>query len=488
MTNIEVGRLFSASWCEAMVERLSASGFAAATPDYPTSYRTNERWVRDDPELAAQVFARARPHLPPSIVDEAGVRWRLVGLNPRMRACRYGAGQWFGVHRDGVHWASARERSWLSVLVYLDDGFVGGDTRVFADRRAETVVRRVVPERGKLAVFDHTLWHDGAPIDAGTKHVLRTDVMYARDDEIADGHLGYVWSLAALSDGVVASGGRDRSIRLWRDGACVGAAADAHAGSVSCLAAQGDGLVSGSRDRTVAWWRRTGEGLVRTRAVEAHAGAVLSVASGAAGEGASWREVAAGEGASREVVSAGADGALVWHRDAAPPLRLDAHQGWAWGVSALGEGRFASVGDDGRLVIAARGRALAAHVLPWGALRAVCAVGDGEVAVGALDGTIGVVRADDGAIVRAWRGHEGAVTALALVSRGRLASGGEDDRACLWALGQGRRLESRVHHDFVRAVCGLGARWVSAGYDGAVRFGEAPRPAPRTPAAESVIW
>ena len=46
-----------------------------------------------------------------------------------------------------------------------------------------------------------------------------------------------------------------------------------------------------------------------------------------------------------------------------------------------------------------------------------------------------------------------------------------------------------VHmHDFVRAVCGLGSRWVSAGYDGAVRFGEAPRPVPRTPAAESVIW
>lgn len=495
MTKLEIDRAFTASWCGSVLDRLARSGFTAPTPEYPQSYRTNDRWVADDPALADEVLAAARPHLPATLVDEAGIRWRLSGLNPRMRACRYRAGQWFGPHRDGVHWQSARERSWLSVLVYLDDGFRGGDTRVFADRHGARVVRRIVPARGKLAIFDHTLWHDGAPVEAGTKHVLRTDVMYTRDGEAEDGHLGYVWSLAALADGGLASGGRDRSIRLWRGGRPAGVVRDAHAGSVTCLAAHPGGLISGSRDRTVSWWARGGDGLVRQRTVEAHAGAVLSVASD---------EV--------QVVSAGADGKLVWHDGATrTPRVLAAHDGWAWSVCSLrdglgGGGGFASVGDDGRLVLAAGGRVRAA-VEPLGPgrpLRAVCALADGlHVAVGALDGTIGIVRVADRGLVGRWVAHDGAVTALAPLLDGGVLSGGEDDGARRWSA-SGACLESRAHHDFVRAVCALEGGWASAGYDGVVRVGRStdlvrraaseraapgkpPAPVPRTRDVDSVI-
>jgi len=60
--------------------------------------------------------------------------------------------------------------SMLTFLLYLNDGYEGGDTQF----RWETVK----PESGMLLVFPHNQSHQGAEIAAGTKYVLRSDVMY----------------------------------------------------------------------------------------------------------------------------------------------------------------------------------------------------------------------------------------------------------------------------------------------------------------------
>jgi hypothetical protein len=445
MIKVELPGLFERPWCDRTAAWLDARGFTRADRDYPTSYRTNERWVADEPELAREVLERLAPHLPPEMVDASGARWRLAGLDERMRACRYLEGQWFGVHRDGVHWRNARERSFLSVLVYLDDGFEGGHTRFFADRSASEVTGVIVPAIGKAAFFDHLLWHDGAPVERGIKHVLRTDVMYRRDEGAADGHLGYVWALAA-SGTLLFSGGRDRTIRAWRDGVCVSVTERAHEASVTCLAAEGDILVSGSRDRSVARWRIEGDRLARIERVDAHDGAVLAVA------------IERGT-----ALSAGADGKIVVHGRTS----IAAHEGWAWGVVALEDDRWASVGDDRRLVVGSD-RVLAERTFD-APLRAVCRMGEGRLAVGALDGSLTIVRLGDLGTERVIAAHAGAVTCVAEVPGVGLTSGGEDDHARVW---QGdRAILERRHGDFVRAVCARGATLASAGYDGVVREG-----------------
>jgi hypothetical protein len=58
-------------------------------------------------------------------------------------------------------------------MIYLSDGFTGGGTE-FIDAAP------VVPRRGMAVAFDHFVRHRGAPVLAGTKYVLRTDVMYRR--------------------------------------------------------------------------------------------------------------------------------------------------------------------------------------------------------------------------------------------------------------------------------------------------------------------
>jgi prolyl 4-hydroxylase len=141
--------------------------------------RSNERVIFDDPSLAADLFARAAPFLPPAL-DGSG----LVGFNERFRFYRYGPGQTFKPHRDGAYHRFERlEQSHLTFMVYLNEGAAGGETRFFAGLeqafRGEPYLS-VRPATGAALVFVHRVWHEGAVVREGLKYVLRTDVMYGR--------------------------------------------------------------------------------------------------------------------------------------------------------------------------------------------------------------------------------------------------------------------------------------------------------------------
>ena len=130
-------------------------------------YRNNDRVLLDDTALASRLFERAQPYLPKSF-DE----WQLSGFNERMRFYRYRGGEYFRWHKDGTFARSADEESFLTFMIYLNEGFSGGNTQFQWDQ--------VVPRTGTALVFPHRHLHQGGAIASGTKYVLRTDVMYAR--------------------------------------------------------------------------------------------------------------------------------------------------------------------------------------------------------------------------------------------------------------------------------------------------------------------
>lgn len=131
--------------------------------------RNNTRVILDDPDRAAALWHKLAPFVP------AGDRgWHAVGLNERLRFYRYTPGQYFRWHRDGAFARDARERSFLTVMLYLSDDFTGGTTDF--DTRVDEL--RVAPVTGAALVFAHHLRHQGAPVERGVKLVLRTDVMY----------------------------------------------------------------------------------------------------------------------------------------------------------------------------------------------------------------------------------------------------------------------------------------------------------------------
>ena len=65
----------------------------------------------------------------------------------------------------------------ISMSLVLNDDFEGGAT-LYEDTTEAKRFAAVAPARGRVVLFEHDLWHSGAPVTAGTKLVLRTDVLF----------------------------------------------------------------------------------------------------------------------------------------------------------------------------------------------------------------------------------------------------------------------------------------------------------------------
>lgn len=135
--------------------------------------RDNLRVMHDDPALASKLFERARPYLP-----DRWMIWQVHGFNERFRFYRYDRAHKFDIHQDGCFRRSADEESLFTLMIYLNDGYLGGETN-FYDNQFR-LKHSIKPEKGKALVFWHYQLHEGSPLREGRKYVLRTDVMYRR--------------------------------------------------------------------------------------------------------------------------------------------------------------------------------------------------------------------------------------------------------------------------------------------------------------------
>lgn len=127
-----------------------------------------DRLAQFAPRLTAVYENGMRPQPSPKFPLETYVA---SGLNPRLRFYRYYPGQRFPRHFDIAYEVGETSRSFLTVIVYLNDDAVGGDT-IFAKHQ-------VSPRRGTALVFPHELQHQGGQVSAGVKWVLRSDIMYS---------------------------------------------------------------------------------------------------------------------------------------------------------------------------------------------------------------------------------------------------------------------------------------------------------------------
>jgi len=165
------------------------------------------------------VFERCRAHLPQRCERCADARGRdrgpgtLAGLNRRWRFYRYDAGGTYRPHLDGawpgsslrgpdtssgeedaeyVYDAFGDRLSRLTLLVYLNAEFDGGCTAFYsAEDDGALRVDAVEPRAGSVLLFPHgdalgSLVHEGATVTAGSKYVIRTEVLYKWDCRFRD--------------------------------------------------------------------------------------------------------------------------------------------------------------------------------------------------------------------------------------------------------------------------------------------------------------
>jgi hypothetical protein len=119
---------------------------------------------------AATLFDAIRNHLPETI--EGLSLSRIPG--ERVLLLRYAPGDRFMIHRDAPYVPDDRSRSLLSLMVYLNDGYTGGETSFPDD---DVVIR---PQAGMALAFRHEVRHEGLEVVSGEKYALHTFVMYER--------------------------------------------------------------------------------------------------------------------------------------------------------------------------------------------------------------------------------------------------------------------------------------------------------------------
>ncbi|WP_199326312.1 2OG-Fe(II) oxygenase [Nostoc parmelioides] len=143
--------------------------------------RNNERVILDDNQRAFDLWQRVSDHIPKTIG-----RWQAIGLNERFRFYRYDPGQRFAIHHDGSYRRPNGEESLLTFMIYLNEGFEGGETRFHLSPRYYEKCPNitVVPVTGMALCFVHDVVHEGVAVVQGRKYVLRSDVMYRQQSRV----------------------------------------------------------------------------------------------------------------------------------------------------------------------------------------------------------------------------------------------------------------------------------------------------------------
>jgi hypothetical protein len=78
---------------------------------------------------------------------------------------------------------SVDEQSFMMLNIYLATvpSSAGGTTRFLS--ASQEVITKIQPELGQALMFRDDVWHDGEELSEGVKYLLRTDVMYVRDED-----------------------------------------------------------------------------------------------------------------------------------------------------------------------------------------------------------------------------------------------------------------------------------------------------------------
>jgi WD40 repeat protein len=482
-TCVVIHEFLSAAECAAYISAAEQRGFRTAETDYPPSYRNNERQVIDDDLMSEKLLRRLRQYAPGNLTVSTGgmtlQSWNLIGLNERIRICRYKSGECFNIHQDGVHYRANGLESKLTFMIYLTDGseFEGGDTAFYAsgpgrgeDSETPHVIARVRPRRGTLIMFDHGIWHAGETVTSGVKHILRSDLLYRQSDDslsnnafvpFSGEHHGYVWSVIQLSDGRIASCGRDGQIVVWNADGVKSMALVGHRQSVLGLAEIRPGVIASiSRDRTLRYWDlSTGK---CTAIVEAHEAAVLAIARLPDGS----------------IATGGADHEIrMWASTGDTLATLSEHTGWVWGVTPVGKGFLASASEDGTVRLWQLSDnsciTVSSGTTPLRTIDAQpdnCSDGESLVAAGDSEGWIRLFRVNDAGFCTSegkFRAHAAAVRRVRFLSDGRLASCGEDNLMRIWAVTDRQLVHERRHGNCATDVAELApGKLLSCGYDG----------------------
>lgn len=194
---VSIDNVLSLEECQTIIHGAEQAGFRDALVNvgigeiHHPEVRNSQRCIIDDKDFAKCMYKRLEECLPKTLTRGYNNEWELVGLNERMRILRYDRGNFFASHSDGSYVKSVRERTFLTLMIYLNTGggidFEGGSTNFLSKRTSNRNGRndsmnitKFVPNAGSILLFDHRLLHEGEEVISGSKYCIRTDVLYRK--------------------------------------------------------------------------------------------------------------------------------------------------------------------------------------------------------------------------------------------------------------------------------------------------------------------
>jgi hypothetical protein len=187
---IVVKNVFSREECAVMVQETESKGYEVSLLNIgggkqllDADRRRSSCCTIDNPDQAAEIWDRVKEHVP-VIWDHHGALWEVVGLNERLWFLRYSPGDYFAPHPECCYERENGERSFITLMLYLNEGFDGGDTTfIDIDTDDTDTAIGITPRTGNVLVFQHDIYHSGAKVTAGVKYAMRTDVMFQRQQQ-----------------------------------------------------------------------------------------------------------------------------------------------------------------------------------------------------------------------------------------------------------------------------------------------------------------
>jgi prolyl 4-hydroxylase len=133
-------------------------------------YAVYERNILHSPNWATTIYNRIISHLPEKIKHN-------IYVNDYFRFSKYTPGQRFGLHQDKVNRDKNGSKAIMTVNIFLNDNFEGGETCFYENEDSLQPTVRAVPKAGRGAIFENQIWHSGNVVHNGYKYLIRTDVM-----------------------------------------------------------------------------------------------------------------------------------------------------------------------------------------------------------------------------------------------------------------------------------------------------------------------
>ncbi|WP_158257689.1 nucleoside monophosphate kinase [Haliangium sp. UPWRP_2] len=185
--------LLATAECELLIRAAEAVGLKPkVSKRRGPPIRNNSRalYVPGD-ALARELQGRLAPLLAQVDLSAIGGAWRLPAdgqfLNLKWRINSYATGEAFLPHYDSGHDFGLGKRTLLSLIIYLNDDFTGGETTFFPGSTPRRPVS-IRPRAGSALLFHHygplNPLHGTEPltVTGRKKYIVRTDVIYEDGD------------------------------------------------------------------------------------------------------------------------------------------------------------------------------------------------------------------------------------------------------------------------------------------------------------------